>query len=143
MDSDVTGNSAPASQAQDPRVPPTGHSDSSIPTNSSRVPLWSANDDSTSSSSEDEDAEAESRRQPRSQLGQQGFILFPPDPRNPGVGASIVYFGGSGLTERGAVPDTIPRESYDNLQSNSTSVSSRPNSTASASTTNVGSTSFR
>ena len=144
VDNIVAGNcSGPTSQAEGPRVPPTGKSDSFVPSTSSRVPLWSANDDSTSSSSEDEDTEAESRRQPRSQLEKQGFILLPPDPRNPGVSASIVYFGGSGLTERGAVPDTIARESYDNLQSNSSSASSRTNSTASASTANVGSTTFR
>ena len=108
---DSSRSSGPTNQAEDPRVPP-GTESSRSPNNAdsfSSNPLRSVADNAPSNS-DDEENEDLPRSARRSQLGQQGFIIFPPDPLNAGGGPSILYFGGSGLGERGVVPDTVPPE---------------------------------
>lgn len=101
-------NMRPNNQDEDSRVPPAAQSTSRInlesnSSNSTRSRSLAANSPLNSS----ERDEQPSNRQRRNQLGQQGFIIFPPDPLNAGGGPSILYFGGSGDGE-GVAADGVP-----------------------------------
>ena len=97
-------NAGPSSQQEDSRVP-SSHENSSNPHRSSmRMPI-SSQSDHVNQHNEENDAQSNSHH--RSQFGQQGFIIFPPDPRNNGQ-PSILYFGGSGEGERGVSSERSP-----------------------------------
>ena len=93
-------NAGPSSQQEDSRVP-SSHENSNNPHS---IPI-SSHSDHVNQHNEENDAQSNSHH--RSQFGQQGFIIFPPDPRNNGQ-PSILYFGGSGEGERGVSSERSP-----------------------------------
>lgn len=115
-------NIRPTNQNEDPRVPPlqqssTARSDSDIElVNPNPIRIGSLAE-RNSSIHDSREGEPPTRRR-RSHLGQQGFIIFPPDPLNAGGSPSILYFGGSGEGERSAVGDGttgVRRDASDNV----------------------------
>ena len=93
-------NAGPSSQQEDSRVP-SSHENSNNPHS---IPISSHSDHVNQHNAEND---AQSNSHHRSQFGQQGFIIFPPDPRNNGQ-PSILYFGGSGEGERGVSSERSP-----------------------------------
>ena len=112
----------PNNQNEDSRVPPVQQS--STPRSDSNIELVNPNPihigslaERNSSSHDLQEGEPPARRR-RSHLGQQGFIIFPPDPLNAGGVPSILYFGGSGEGERNAAGDggtEVRRDPSDNV----------------------------
>ena len=120
-------NINPVSQNDDPRVPgsqnPVGSDSVSNPS-----PQRNARVQQGDGRTNDTEEQPNTRR--RSHLGQQGFIIFPPDPRNIGRGPSILYFGGSGHGDSAAdrdVPSNSQNES-DNIATSSSESRSSHNS---------------
>ena len=117
-----TSNVTPRNQSEDPRVPSIQNPVAS----SSRSNSQEQNDvriQQAPMRNDNQDEQQNTRR--RSHLGQQGFIIFPPDPRNVGRGPSILYFGGSGQNDRASDSDTISSsQNESNSQASTSSESS-------------------
>ena len=116
---------SPSNQNNDPRVP-----GSQSPVGSGLVSTPSEQNDSRiqPGASRNNDTEEQPNTRRRSNLGQQGFIIFPPDPRNVGRGPSILYFGGSGdnAADRAALPNS--QNDSQNVSTSSAESSSSQNS---------------
>ena len=97
-------NAGPSSQQEDSRVPSSHENSNNSHRSSMRIPS-SSHSDHVNQHNEENGAQSNSHH--RSQFGQQGFIIFPPDPRNNGQ-PSILYFGGSGEGERGVSSERSP-----------------------------------
>ena len=121
-------NPSPMNESEDPRVPnpqnpiASTSSSNSLERNNARIQQGEMRNDNT-------EGQPNTRR--RSHLGQQGFIIFPPDPRNMGRGPSILYFGGSGQNERSLENDetSSPQNDGDDVATISSAQSSNHNST--------------
>ena len=125
-----TQNIRPNNQNEDPRVPPIQQASASgagsdialVNPNPIRIGSLAERNNSSHDSLE---GEPPTRRR-RSHLGQQGFIIFPPDPLNTGGSPSILYFGGSGEGERsvvGHMGTEVRRDPSDNVQPGSSNTS--------------------
>ena len=121
-------NPSPMNEREDPRVPnpqnpiASTSSSNSQERNNARIQQGEVRNDNT-------EGQPNTRR--RSHLGQQGFIIFPPDPRNMSRGPSILYFGGSGQNERALDRDETPssQNDGDNVATTSSAQSSNHSST--------------
>ena len=113
-----TSNVTPRNQSEDPRVPSAQNPVAS----SSRSNLQEQNDGRIQQGPmRNDNQEEQQNNRRRSHLGQQGFIIFPPDPRNVGRGPSILYFGGSGQNDRASDSDTISSSQNENNSQATTS----------------------
>ena len=121
-------NPSPMNESEDTRVP---NPQNPIASTSSSNSLERNNELIQQGEMRNDNTEGQPNTRRRSHLGQQGFIIFPPDPRNIGRGPSILYFGGSGQNERSLNSDETAssQNDGDNVATTSSAQSSNHSST--------------